>query len=293
MAVQYYAPPMSRLNIGAGGGSTGYGYRHALFSTIHVRPPGTFSFNSGIECFLPFVVAYLLYAISRPGTYSPMLVWPAAISASIAIPLSTSRTVWFVTAGVVAWAMLITGLTGAQHSLRLIRVALVLIGAAAIASQTPVFQDAFATAQQRWNAAAHSEGDLEGVVEARVLRQFTDAFETAADTGWLGQGIGMGSNVAAVMQTGSMGFGLAEEEWPRIMLECGPLGGMIFMGFRVGLCIYILMVAFRNRQSTSTLGPLLASAFIPILLTKTIELPTHLGFMAWGGGLCLAAARRP
>jgi len=284
MAVQYYSSPTSWINIGAGGGGED-GFEHLDLRGIHARPPGTFSSVSGIECFVPCVVAYLLYAFAHPGVYPRLLVWGAAISTITAIPLSISRTVWFMTAAVIAWTVL-AGLTSIEYSVRLVRIAAVLLIAVVLASQTPVFRDALGTAVARWNSAG--EGDTKDVIVLRVLDPFLEGFKAMDDQSFLGRGIGSGSNVASVLQTGRLGFGVAEWEWPRIMLECGPLGGLIFLGFRAGLCIYILLVTLRGLRSTSELGCSLAAAFVPTLLTKTIEQPTNLGFMALG--LCLAAA---
>jgi len=289
MIVQYYSSPLSWINIGAfGAPNASWEHINVTVTGLHHRPAGTFSSTSGIECFVPCVVAYLLYAFTNPGSYPRFLVWSSAILTIIAIPISVSRTVWFVTAAVIVWTVLL-GLGSVKYVIRLIRIGIVLLLAIVVISQTPVFRDALYSATYRWTTAG--EGDTKDVIKLRVWDPFLAGFGAMTAGGMLGRGIGSGSNVAAVIQTGHMGFPVAEWEWPRIILECGPLGGLIFLGFRLGLCVYIMIVTSRAFPEQSALGCSLAAAAIPTILTKFVEQPTSLGFMAWGGGMCLSAAR--
>jgi len=290
MMLQYYSSPNSWLNIGAGG-SEGFAAARGLTVSGHARAAGTFSFSSGIECFVPCVVAFVLYAVTHTGAYRPVLVWSAAIASAVAIPISVSRTVWFMVAGVIAWTLLL-GIGQVHYLLRFARVGAVVLVAGILLSQTSVFQDALKTAEDRWRGAAGAEGDLGDVIRLRVLGLFGDGLRASDSGDWLGKGIGMGSNVAAVLVTGTKGFMVAEGEWERVVLECGPLVGLLFLGLRVGLCGYLILQAFGAVKRGSVLSWFLIPTVVPTLLMTAMEQPTLLGFMAWGGGMCLAAARR-
>ena len=76
-----------------------------------------------------------------------------------------------------------------------------------------------------------------------------------------GRGIGSGSDAGSVLRTGRFGFGLAEWGWPRIMLECGPLPALIFLGFKFGLCIYILLVTWHSGCGAATISAIAGSRF--------------------------------
>jgi hypothetical protein len=128
-------------------------------------------------------------------------------------------------------------------------------------------------------------------VDNRVFGVFTDGFQSAENTSWLGKGIGMGSNVAAVLTTGTPDFLLAEMEWARVVLEFDPIFGLGFMIFRVFLSVHLVNTSFRAVKRGESLGWMLVPATVPLLVMTAMEQPTYLGFMVFGAGLCLAAGR--
>lgn len=129
------------------------------------------------------------------------------------------------------------------------------------------------------------------MLNSRVLGVFEEGFESAGETPWLGDGIGMGSNFAAVVKTGSTAFLLAETEWARVILEFGPIFGFLFMGARVGFAVYMILQARRALARNMALAWLLVPAVVPLLIMTIMEQPTFLGFMILGSGISLAAAR--
>jgi hypothetical protein len=289
MIQQYRAPSGSWLNIGAGGESNVQLY----FAGEHVRASGTFSFINGTSDFFPITAAFLLFGITQVGTYSNLLLSAAVIANIIALPISGSRTLFFSSAFVVACGVLSLLSSGRSFG-RLIKVASGVLVAAVICSQLPVFRDSLASFADRWQSADQAEGGggAQGVLQTRVLDTITAPFEMLVEVPLFGNGIGLGSNVAAAARTGSRDFLLAEAEWPRVVQECGPIFGLLFLGYRVLLCGTLISASLSLRHRTATLGLLLAAATVPQLLINTVEQPTNLGFMVFGAGLSLAAAKR-
>jgi hypothetical protein len=73
MAVQSYSSPVSCINVGAW--RRRERVRTPRSNGSSRAPLGTFSAIAGIECFVPRVLAYLLYAFANPGIYRRLLVW--------------------------------------------------------------------------------------------------------------------------------------------------------------------------------------------------------------------------
>lgn len=162
---------------------------------------------------------------------------------------------------------------------------------------TPVFNTSLAVYEERWNAAAEAEGEGRGAVYGmtkRTVNDFTGILDVIPDTPPLGLGLGMGTNVAAVLMNNRAGFQLAESEWPRMIQECGPIYGLMVIIMRVSLTAYLFVSAWRAfRTDNNTLAWLLFAGSAPLMLYGQTGQPTSLGFMVFGAGLCLAAARNP
>jgi hypothetical protein len=282
---QYYAPMDSWLNVGAGEGAG-----QISASGGHIRPAATFSYGAGAQFYVMLTVVFILYSMTRKQIYPRWLLWSAALSMVAIIPALGSRTVIFSLA-VIAVFLAVAGLRSAAGIARLAKLSVFLLAIALLVSQLPFFKDASATMMTRFDEASHSEGSIQDVLELRILGVFESGFESAGVTNWLGQGIGMGSNFAAVITTGSKSFLLAEMEWERIILEFGPICGLLFLGFRVVAAVYISVQATKMLHRNDALAWLLLPAVIPPLIFNSMEQPTYLGFAILNAGICLAASR--
>jgi len=285
MVAQFYAPALSWLNAGAGEGAGQIGA-----SGGHVRPAATFSYGAGTYCYLMLVAAFVLYSLARPRLYPRWLLWPAAIITIADIPLSGGRSNAFTLAIMVIF-FLAAGVSSMARFAVFIRVFTFLLLVGLVASQLPFFSDAAGSFSQRWEDASRSEGDVQEVLSLRVLGSFQSAFESAETAPLLGKGIGMGSNFASVLISGKASFMLAEGEWERVVLEFGPIFGLAFMGMRVWVAIYLVLQAMHSLRRKDMLAWLLVPVAVPVLLMAIMEQPTFQGFMAFGVGVCLAAAR--
>jgi hypothetical protein len=282
---QFNAPSDSWLNAGAGANA------HQILSAGgHIRPAGTFSYVAGMQSFVALVAAFVIEALMHKRRYPAWLLYGALFATVAMIPALGSRTVLFT----MVVLMMFTLLSGLSHGERLVgvtKISAVFVLVVLVAIQFPLFDQAVTTMQQRWQQAASVEGNVESVLSTRVLGVFAAGGEAAEVVPLLGKGIGLGSNFASVT-TGNEGTFLAgETEWQRVVVEFGPIFGLLFMGARVALAGYLVLLAFKALRRNSVLAWLLVPAVVPLMVMTIMEQSTYLGFMVFGGGLCLAASR--
>jgi hypothetical protein len=283
--VQYSSGSGTWINAGAGEDAG-----QILSTGGHVRPAGTFSYGTGMQCLEGIVAGFILDALMRKGRYPRWLVWLAMASLVIAIPALGSRSVLFTMAVLVVFTM-ITGASHGERLVDLVKISAVVLLVGVLALQLPIFNRSVETMTERWQQASNAEGGVQDVLHSRIFGVIEDALESASTTPWLGRGIGMGSNFAAVSQTGGATFLLGESEWARVVPEFGPILGLLFMGARVGLGAYITVQAVRALKRNAPLAWLLVPGIVPQLVLSIMEQPTYLGFMVFGAGICMAAAR--
>jgi hypothetical protein len=159
-----------------------------------------------------------------------------------------------------------------------------------VALQVPLVSEAVSTLQDRWTEASVTEGSTGDVLGLRVFGVFIEGFDAVRETGWLGQGIGLGSNMASVFETGVVGFLLAETEWPRVVQEMGPIFGLSYLVFRAAIGVELALVAISLVRLGNVLPMLLASVCVPQLLLANMEQPTALGFLIISVGLAYGSA---
>lgn len=283
MAAQFYAPQAALINAGAGEGSS-----QMISAGGHVRPAGTFSYGNGLTTLIPLVAGFAFFALFRPGWVPPWIAWAAIMAMIVALPFSGSRTLLFIMLGFLALT-LFTGMARGSHLVGLAKLVVVMLLGVVIALQLPFVQDAMSTFMTRWHQASTSEGDTESVLDKRVLDVFERGLEASGETAWLGNGIGMGSNAAAVLQTGTQSFMLAEMEWERTVLEFGPVFGLAYLGLRACFALYLVWRCFQVLKRGNALPWLLLAAALPSILVSGMENTTALGLLVFSSGLCLAA----
>ncbi len=80
-----------------------------------------------------------------------------------------------------------------------------------------------------------------------------------------------------------------EDEWGRLVFECGPLFGLLLIAFRVALTLTIAVRAFQALRQDNVLPMLLLASCGTLVLNGQWGVPTTLGFAVFGAGLVLAA----
>jgi hypothetical protein len=288
MAAQFDAGPTAMINAGAGTNSA-----QIISTGGHIRPAGTFSYGNGFTIFVPLVAGIAFFALFRPGWVPPWLAWVAILSAIVEVPFSGSRTVLFTMLAFLAFTLL-TGMARGSHLAGIAKLVVVMLLAVVVALQLPYVQDAMGAFAMRWQQASHSEGDTEAVLDKRVLGVFEGGLEASGQTAWLGNGIGMGSNVAAALKTGEVQtFLLSEMEWECVVLEFGPILGLAYLGLRVLFAVYLVWRSFQVLGRGNALPWLLLAAVLPGVILGRMENTTTLGLTVFSAGLCLSALNRP
>jgi hypothetical protein len=289
MAAQFRAPISDILNRGVGGEEGGQIYG----ALGHIRPPGFFAFITGPQLFFPLAAAFFCHQLGQPRRLWLPLLLVCGVAILIALPLSISRTAALATllVGAVYLATLVQA--GALRA-GLLRIAVLVAVVVLAASFLPIFDEAHAAFFSRWEEAKGPHDDSSGMASifARFFGGSDYVLDLASTTPLFGAGIGMGSNMAARLTTGRMGFMLAESEWGRCMLELGPPLALSFLGFRVVIAVALFFRALRRQlRARDPLPLLILTACAPAILLGQWAPPTILGFAVLGAGLCLTTCQ--
>lgn len=285
--IQFFSPATAKINqsignLGLAGQITG--------ALGFFRPPGTFSFTTGLSSFFGLVGCFVLYFFLQPKDISKLLLTASAISLLIAIPISISRTLVFQL--VFAVIFIVLALSTKPAFLKSILSAILgLVVLVAILYQIPAMQQAILVFTSRFTNASGSEGGVEGTVGNRFLGGLINALFDSKDQPFFGYGIGMGSNVGSQLLTGTRTFLIAEDEWGRIIGEVGPLMGLSIIFLRIGLTIKLLILCFKKLASGDLLPWILISLGIITLPVASWSQPTSLGFCIVIIGLVIASLK--
>jgi hypothetical protein len=285
MVMQFNSPRDAFINLGTGAQESG----QIIGALNRVRPPGPFSFVSGLVMFFNLVAAFVLARWMHPGG-SRLLLLLGTLCCAIAVPVSISRSLLFTLLVVGAFGLL----AALREARRLPRFFAPMIATVIMLLVTAdsTYMQAF---QTRWDEAlVVGRGGFGRNVVGRVLDDFTQPFQHAIEAPLTGHGIGLGTVAGARLTTGRNQFLLAEIEWSRIVLELGPVLGFAFIGWRVWLALSLLRRSWRHfREKGDPLAWLLAgAAFLPIVNAQWGP-STHLGFAVFTAGLSLAALNSP
>lgn len=296
IATQSNLPDSHFLNVGPGGQGT------AAFTGAmgRSRPPGTFSFITGVASFYTMAAAslFILLYNTRIGTPGRLFCTVAGIALVVALPVSISRSLLagyiLVLLGVIA-ALVLSRTRIISLFAGLLAVAL----AVGLATTVPAFQDTSEAFLSRWEAAGASGGAIRedvgdvGIatsqIQGRVLPGFINPFSSLDSIPLLGYGIGMGTNVGAQRLAGGLTFLLGEGAWENHLGELGPLLGITLIFWRVSLTFWILQLAFRAAVLGNRIPLILAGASLLSVMSGQVSQPTGLGFIVLGAGLTLAS----
>jgi len=280
MILQFRSPPDSFLNKGAF--ATHYGT---------VRPSGPFSFISGPVAFFPLVSAFLFLGYIQPRTYKIWLLALVTFALLITLICSGSRSC-LVLVGLVAVVAILCVVTRGKGG-RGIMVAAVLVALAIpLLSSTSIFQEGTAQLGQRFYDAGATEGNTQGFV-ARYANTMLVPLVVIGDAPFFGNGLGLGTNAAAGMLLGDREFIGPEDEWGRLIFECGPIFGLLLCIFRIALTVAVARRAYEAFHRDNILPMLIFAACGLMILNGQWGVPTTLGFAIFGAGLTLAACEEP
>lgn len=293
IVAQSNSPSSHFLNVAPGGEGT------AVFTGAldRFRPPGTFSFISGVSSFYSLAACslfILLYGtkLKQRGRQFTVLVGIALV---VALPVSISRSLLFGYLQVLA--ALITALAISRTRLMpIISGLLALLLAIGIASNVPAFQQTSEAFNARWEAAAAAEsagdtrlGGAAGVFQSRFLGGFTAPLTNLENNPLLGYGIGLATNIGAQRLSGSLTFLVGEGAWEASLGEMGLPLGLMFLIWRLALGIWMLRMALHQAALGNRLPLMLLGSSFLLVLNGQLGQPTGLGFIVVSAGLTLAA----
>jgi hypothetical protein len=279
------------VNRGVGGGEGGQ--IHGAMGRI--RPPGFFSFITGPMVFFPVATAFFLaFVIEKKKKIATWFVLIAGVCIALALPISISRGTAVICGCVFAVflaCIILKGAFTAAFARAIVGCVVILI----ILRFMPITSEAWMVFMDRWTIAANeSDGDAWGSLTARIFAGFVAPIDLALNVPFFGHGIGLGSNVAAQLLSGRMGFLLAEDEWSRAMMELGPILGLGFIGLRVALWLTLFSLSWRALRQRGDFLPMLitAASFAPLALQQWAQ-ASQLGFAILDAGLVLALINNP
>jgi hypothetical protein len=288
LAVQFNAAPDAFINRTAGVGET----QQITAGGGKIRPPGTFSFVSGVIFYAAMSAAFLLYGALTRGAYRNWLLYGGGLALVVTIGVSGSRSVLLAVLVVVASLLLIIVVFPSavnQFGRNLLIAVVVLL----VAVRLPIFKEGVKVLTDRFTAVAEAEETtIAGGLLARTFSGFTEGilFIPRAPIG--GYGLGIGTNGGAKFLTGRAIFLLTEGEWGRVVLESGPILGVAYLLWRTILTFSLGFYSFRQLRQGAILPIMLYCAGFLSLLDGQFGQPTNLGFAVFVCGLCLAAGNK-
>jgi hypothetical protein len=284
MMFQFLSPPGSWINA-----ATIAGGQQIQSAMGKIRPAGTFSFATGVANFYLLATTFVVFAwAEKRKVYPRWLIWAALVSIASVQPVSGSRLL-VLGCALVFVAFIVFGILNPGRATGILTIAVPLIAAAALLSLSESFREAVTVFTKRWNDASAAGGGVETGLVGRFFGGFLEPFRYLSQAGFIGQGIGMGTNAGSALMTGSLQFLLAEGEWARVVLEAGPILGLSFLFYRVALAGLLASRATWAATRQQLLPWLLAWSACRAIVVEQISQPTNLGFMVLFGGLCLAS----
>jgi len=286
IALQFYSPQEAWVNRSVGG-DVGAGFYGAL---DRFRPPGTFSFITGVAQFYALVFAFFLTPFINRRTLPMWLLFATGVAFVMAIYGSISRLLAVSIIIIFIFAVLGLVINGRKlhHTFR---IGLALIVIFVIASRFAYFQDGVEAFTARWESAKAEDEEV-GIPDDFFMRFEREMLAPFVYLRWdepLGRGLGAGTNVGAKLLVGQRAFLAGEGEWGRILTELGPIFGLAFVFYRMALTAYLGLFSYRILKTGNFMPWLIFSSAFFIILAGQWGQQTTQGFAILSAGLLLAS----
>ncbi|WP_309382600.1 hypothetical protein [Cerasicoccus frondis] len=285
ISLQFYAPQSAWVNRSVGG-VEGAGFSGALG---RYRPPGTFSFISGVAQYYTLAFAFFMAEYINRRSLPQWFLIPTGAAFMMAIYGSISRLLALSIVMVFVFGVLGLLINGRKlhNSIKVLFSLLVFF---AIASQFTYFSDGMETFMARWELAKGGEdGSAKEAVVDRTLNNLFSPFLSYRYDNLIGEGIGLGTNVGAKFLSGDRQFLAGESEWERILVELGPIFGIGYILLRTCLTALLALRSFWSLNTGNLLPWLLFASCLFLMLNGQWGQQTTLGFAILSGGLVLSA----
>ena len=286
LAIQFNSPPDAFINRTAGLGET----HQITAGGGKIRPPGTFSFVSGVIFYAALSAAFLLYGALTRGVYRNWLLFGGGFALVVTIGVSGSRSVLLAVLVVLSSLLAIIVFRPSAMN-QFGRNLLIVVVVGLIAVRLPVLKEGVQILSDRFTVVAEEE--QRSIARGLITRTFSGFSEGILLMGRApigGYGLGIGTNGGAKFLTGRTMFLLSEGEWGRVILESGPVLGLAFLLWRTLLTVKLGLISYRELKHGQILSLMLWCAGFLSLISGQFGQPTNLGFAVFVCGLCLAAA---
>lgn len=284
IGVQFFSPQSAWVNKGVGD-SIGGGFSGAMG---YLRPPGTFSFTTGVTSFFSLVAVFVLYFWIDSSKINRFFLFLATLALLSSIPFSISRSLLFQI--IISFIFTIIGINWVKDNSS--KGIILILGFTTIALFLSLFDifsigvEAFSTRLERANKA---EGGIESVFLDRYLGGLINGLKSSTRQPFLGFGLGYGTNVGSNILTGQRSFLISEGEWGRLIGELGPLLGIGIILIRLLMSFKLASWAWKYLIKNDILPWIILSFALLILPQAGWSQPTSLGFSVLVTGLLIAS----
>jgi len=282
VAQQFQADRFDIMNVASGG--TGH---QMMTSGDKVRASGTFSFISGIVFYYCFAVAFIIYGFLNKNAFSKGILYLGTGATFLAMVTAGSRSVIAESLQVFACF----GFLAYYRPKEFGRIGVSVLGISVIIlflySQIDLFKEGLGFLSLRFEEASNVEGNPMEAYFIRYREIIASPYYYNKWTGFFGNGLGTATRAGSALGGGSGG---AELSWSRPVLENGFLVGILFLAWRLWITKDLFLLCLDGVKRGKYLAIFIFGAAGPVLLFGLLGQPTNLGFAAFGGGLCLAAA---
>ncbi|MFN9710991.1 MAG: hypothetical protein ACK55K_06240 [Bacteroidota bacterium] len=282
---QFYSPQNAWINKGLGDNMEGAGF---IGAKGYFRPPGTFSFTNGLVLFFTYVSVFVFWGLTNQLKIPKWLLILALFCVFISIPFSISRTLFF-SIGATFIFYLFTLIKNSYLFWRLSLISIFSVLLLVYLSNADFFSTSIDVFRERFEKANESEGGIEGVVLNRFLGSISNSLDLSSELPFWGYGLGLGTNVGSLLNTGQLQFIISEGEWGRVIGEMGALLGISFILIRIFLALKMIRISFRGYMNGSFLPLLLLFHCIFNIVLGQWAQPTTLGFSIFFGGMLMAS----
>jgi len=285
---QFNSPQTAFINVGIGGeGSAGFSGAMG-----YSRPPGTFSFTSGLTIFYTAVSVFVFYFWLSKDSCSKILLYASTIALVIGLPLTISRGAVVGVLVVGLFAIIASG-TNSKTLFKLFITGVVLYFLILVLQNyTEIFKLSTEVFMSRVDAA-NQDGGLKESILLRAFNEFMDPLISLLNQPLLAGNLGMGTNAGAQLLTGKAGFFLISEgEFGRLAGEQGLIFGGGLIALRIFLAIQFAVKSWRLPQEEKLLPFILCGAACITMAQGQWAQPTVLGYGILMGGFVMACFKK-
>jgi hypothetical protein len=285
---QFNSPQTAFINVGIGGeGSAGFSGAMG-----YSRPPGTFSFTSGLTIFYTAVSVFVFYFWLSKDSCSRILLYASTTALVIGLPLTISRGAVVGVLVVGLFAIIASGTSGKTIFKLFITGVVLYFLILVLENYTAIFKLSTEVFMSRVDAA-NQDGGLKESIFLRALDSFVGPIVDLLNQPLFAGNLGMGTNAGAKLLTGKAGsFLISEGEFGRLGGEQGLIFGGGLIALRIFLAIHFAVKSWRLPQDEKLLPFILCGAACIALMQGQWAQPTVLGYGVLMAGLVLACFKK-